>query len=87
MAKPSQTGLHKRAPNRKGKQTTSVLPVYRGIDVEKKKSGWPKGKPRKAIDEPPVDKMVKEPERKKSFSELMADRERSIHGGGGMTRP
>jgi hypothetical protein len=55
--------------------------------VEKKKAGWPKGKPRKALDAPPVDKMVKEPEVKKSFSELMADRERSIHGGNGMMRP
>ncbi len=35
---------------------------------------------RKALDSPPKDKMVREPERKKEIWELLADRERSIHG-------
>lgn len=45
------------------------------------------GRPKKAITAPAVDKMVKEPERKKEIWDGMVERERNIHGGNGMTRP
>ncbi len=37
----------------------------------------------KGIVAPPVDKMVREPERKKEIWELLANRERDLHSGDG----
>lgn len=50
--------------------------------MEKRK----RGRPKKSINAPAVDKMVKEPERNKQVYELLAERERSIHGGTGIIR-
>lgn len=38
----------------------------------------------RSLDMPPLDKMVKEPEKKKEIWELLAIREKNIHGGNGL---
>lgn len=40
---------------------------------------------RKGLDAPPMDKMVREPNKKKEIWELLAERENNIHSGSGIS--
>ena len=68
MDKSKEAGLHSEAQRGKRKSTTAMRKLHRRLKE-------------KGIVAPPVDKMVREPERKKEVWELLAGRERDIQSG------